>query len=301
MKPEDAQELNTDNNEKQEINSWIVQESYNTVCAATITLVDECADIMLISPEERKFMAKGLFDLLLHISSTPQSTVTHLRALGSASYAFDKFGASLFVEVVGDNLQHWGRIILTLMNSTALSVRSIAVDFIVSVLGGIFKEYGNIDEFVQVFLTVMPEVVAREIGMYIVSDHISSMFDVECALWPLRRALADVEDANPEDDDRVDVQLVPLLVSFCRTCQAVIDGVVIELRLMKKDGHDIIESTFGKNMNGAVGTKLTMNKSNIRSTLSPSQPDHTFDADEESLFEAANFFQSETAPLQRIR
>ena len=273
-------------------NSWIVQESYNIICATIITLVDECATSTLSSPIERKDLAQDVFDLILHIASTPQSSVTLLRALGGASHAFDKLGAALFIDAVSDNLQHWGRILLTLMNSTALSVRSIAVDFTVSIFGRHFEEYGNVDELALVFLTVMPEVVAREIGLYSVSNNLNSMYDVERSLWPVRRALADVEETNPQDDDRVDAQLVPILSTFCRTCQAVIDGVVIELGLMEKDGDDILQNTIGKQSNGS---KINSN------ALQDHQSDHTFDADEESLFEAANFFQSETAPLQRIR
>jgi len=277
------------------INAWLVQESFNTICAGVILLVDECAKVLISSPVHKKQIVQGIFDLLLLLVSIPQTSVTHLRALGGASHAFDKFGAALFIEVVGDDLQHWARIILTLMNGTALSVRSIAVDFIVSIFGGVFDEFGNVDELALVFLTVIPEVVAREIGMNSISGQIKSMHDVECVLWPLRRALADVEDTNPLDDDRVDVQLVPFLVTFCRTCQAIIDGVVIELRLMEKDGSDIIRKTFG--------SKFVFNSNSDEEDDSDQnlQFDHTFDADEESLFEASNFFQSETAPLQRLR
>lgn len=287
--------VNSNDEKKCCINLWLVQESFNTICAAVIILVDECSDIMSSSPNQEKQVAQGIFDLLLLTATIPQSSVTHLRSLGGASHAFDKFGAALFVEVVGDDLQHWARLILTLMNSTALSVRSIAVDLIVSIFGGVFNEYGNVDELTLVFLSVIPEVVAREIGMYSISRHIDSMLDVECTLWPLRRALADVEETNPLDDDRVDVQLVPFLVTFCRTCQAIIDGVVIELRLMENDGSDVIQKTFGRTF---VLNSIDVNKND--GNRHP-QSDHTFDADEESLFEAANFFQTETAPLQRLR
>ena len=49
----------------------------------------------------------------------------------------------------------------------------------------------------------------------------------------MRRALADVEGTNPLDDDRADAQLVPFLANLCRACQALIDGVLVELRLKK--------------------------------------------------------------------
>eukprot|EP00978_Attheya_sp_CCMP212_P025575 scaffold82474_cov53-Attheya_sp.AAC.2 len=265
----------------QDLSPWIVQESFNTICAATNTLVDECAGLLSSHPHEQKRLAQGVLDLLLHIIATPQSSVTHLRALGGASQAFDKFGACMFLEVAGDSLQHWARMILTLMNSTSLSVRSISVDFFVSLLGGCFDERGDVDEIALVLLTVMPEVVAREIALYSVSGQISTMANVECSLWPLRRALADVEDANPLDDDRVDPQLSPFLISFCRTCQAVIDGVLIELRLM--------------------GEQCVVVGARVEQESAESKPSYSFDADEESLYEAANFFVPETAPLQRLR
>ena len=54
------------------------------------------------------------------------------------------------------------------------------------------------------------------------------MKDIESSLWPLRRALADVEETNPFDDDRVDPQLLPYLITLCRSGQAIVDGVLIE-------------------------------------------------------------------------
>jgi hypothetical protein len=204
--------------------------------------------------------------------------VTHLRAVGGAIQAFEKFGTEMFLEIVGGSLQHWIRVVLSLMNSVALSVRSISVDFVVSLLGSVFNLFGNIDEVSLVFVSVLAEVAAREIALCSVSGHISNLEDVEKAVWPLRRAFADIEDANPLDDDRVDPQLAPILSVFCRACQAVIDGVLIEMRLQGSDCT-------------VVGTRMK------------SQPleKYIFDADDESLFEAASFFVPETAPLQRIR
>jgi len=110
------------------------------------------------------------------------------------------------------------------------------------------------------------------------------MNDVETSMWPLRRAIADLE-RDPNDDDRVDVQLSPALSAFCRACQAVIDGVIIELRLRGTDGVCVI-----------VGAKISI-PSPMNSPTSP----YAFDADEESLFEASCFFLPENAALQRLR
>ena len=178
----------------------------------------------------------------------------------------------MFFKVLGDSLQHWARVVLPLMNSTFLSVRTIAVDFFVSLVGKAFELLGNIDELSLVFLTVVPEVVAREIALYTVSDQIRSIVDVENVLWPLRRAIADVEEDNA-DDDRIDLQLTPLLQVFCRTCQAIMDGVLIELRLMGDHCH-------------------------ICGLVLPLQAPHVFDADQESLFEAANFFYPKPPPCR---
>lgn len=210
--------------------------------------------------------------------TTPQSAVTHLRAVGGAIQALESFGIEIFLEITGGSLQHWLRVILGLLNSISLSVRSIAVDFVVSLLGSAFDLYGNIDEIALIVATVLPEVAAREVALHSVSGHIESLEDVEKSVWPLRRSFADLEDANPLDDDRVDPQLAPLLSVFCRACQAVIDGVLIEMRLQGSSCK-------------IVGTQMK--------EFPPEK--YTFDADEESLFEAASFFVPETAPLQRIR
>jgi hypothetical protein len=95
------------------LSPWIVQECFNIICAATNVIVDECADIIRSIPLEKKKLVSGLANLLLSIMSSPQSSVTQLRALGGASQTIDKFGSSLFVECVGDHLQHWMRVVLS--------------------------------------------------------------------------------------------------------------------------------------------------------------------------------------------
>ena len=126
----------------------------------------------------------------------PQSSVTHLRAVGGAIQALENFGAAMFLDTAGNTLQHWIRVILSLMNSIALSVRSIAVDFVISLFGSVFDMLGNIDELVMIFASVLPEVVAREAALCSVSGFISNLSDVEKSVWPIRRAFADIEDAN---------------------------------------------------------------------------------------------------------
>jgi hypothetical protein len=258
--------------------SWLLQESFNTICAATNTVVDVCINLSSSHPQEQKRTMAGVLDLLLHLLTTPQSPVTHLRAVGGALHALERFGVEFFLEINGQKLQHWIRTILSLMNSTSLSVRSIAVDFVVSLFGSTFELLGCVDELSLIFLTVLPEVVAREIGLYSVSGLIATSEDTAKCLWPLRRSIADIEDSNPLDDDRVDAQLHPILAFVCRACQAAIDGVLIELRLR---GDEAL----------IVGTKL----------VQPSDSNCTFDADEESLFEIATFLPPETAPMQRLR
>lgn len=264
------------NNFDAEVAPWLLQESFNTICAAINTIVEECVDLTSSYPKEQEKMMQGILDLLLTVLTTPQSSVTHLRAVGGALHTLETLGAGLFVEFVGQNLQHWIRIILSLMNSVSLSVRSIAVDFVVSLMGSVFDLEGSLDSISLIFVTVLPEVAAREIGLYTVSGHVSDMDHVSKALWPLRRAFAELEDTNPLDDDRVDPSLPYNIHPFCRTCQAVLDGVLIELRLQWKE---------------VLGFKV-----------SRSRPRELhFDADEESLFEAISFFLPESGPLQRIR
>lgn len=256
-----------------DLTAWLLQESFNTICATTNTVVEACVGFTSRNPQEQRKVMQGLLDLLLHILTTPQSSVTHLRAMGGALQAMEQFGVDLFLEVAGDNFQHWMRVLLSLMNSPSLSVRSIAVDFAVSLLGGAFDASGNIDEIRLVLMTVLPEVVAREVALYNVSGLIQEFSDISRCLWPLRRALTDIQDANPLDDDRVDPQLSPLLRYFGRGCQAIIDGVLVEMNLF--------ESRF---LRFEEDIKVD-----------------AFDAGEESLYEAAAFFSSETSPLQRIR
>ena len=265
---------------------WLLQESFNIISATSIVLVDECYEILSHTPHDQSRMIEGILDLLLQINSSPLSSVTLVRALGASSQVLETIGSSQFIAVVDDDLQHWGRIILSMMNSTSLSVRSMAVDWTISLFGSLFQEDGNIDEVAQMFLSVLPEIVAREIALYCGSGLIINMKAVESTLWPLRRAIADVEEADPIDDERVDLQLTPFLRRFCRVCQAIMDGVLIELRLQGNDCNILnskIMMTTGKS--GRNNLPLTWQ----------------FDADEESLFEAASYFLPETSPMQRIR
>lgn len=256
------------------MSSWLLQESFNCICSTTNTVVDACVEFTSRYPQEKRKIMQGLIDLLLHILTTPQSSVTHLRAVGGALQAMDQFGVDVFLEVTGNNFQHWLRVLLSLTNSPSLSVRSIAVDFMVSLIGGAFDSNGTIDEVALVLATVLPEVVAREVALYNVSNQVLQPDDVARCVWPMRRALTDIQDANPLDDDRVDPHLSPILKSYGRAWQAIIDGVLIEMGL--QDRRFLRFST-------------------------PGDFADVFSSDEESLFEAATFFTPETAPLQRVR
>lgn len=98
----------------------------------------------------------------------------------------------------------------------------MSVDLSVALFGRIFSDVGNIDEVALQFVTISPEVIAREIASYSLNGQISNIECVESCLWPLRRAIADVEGTNSFDDHRVDQELLLFLKQLCRACQAVI-------------------------------------------------------------------------------
>lgn len=220
-----------------------------------------------------------------------------LVCLGCA-YALEKFGAYIFLKSVGSHLQHWGRIIFTLMNSIELSVRSMSVDFLVSLLCGMYEDFGSIDSLSLCFLSIIPEVIAREIALFSISGLIKSMEHVEISLWPLRRSLADVEETNPDDDDRVNPQLLTSLTTFCRTAQAIIDGVLVEIRLRGSPSIDLDEIARAQHkatfvFSNPIGSILLQFESQRGKVI--------FDADEESVLEASSFFMHETSLSQKIR
>lgn len=264
--------------EGNELEPWLRQECFNTIGAAANSVVDICKPLLASRPDELKTMMKCVSGLFLQMLALPQSAVTCSRIVGGALQTLES-NTSLFVECIGSDLQHWARVLYSTMNSVSLSVRSIAVDFLVSLFGGLFIENGNIDAPVTIFSSVLPECVAREVAIYSTHGHVKSKVDIEKAVWPLRRSIADLEDANPVDDDRVDAQLAPAISLFGRTNQAIIDGVLLEMELNKE-----IQIPLPSNAHS-----------------NPGKAKRVFDADEESLFEAANFFKPEVAPLQRIR
>lgn len=75
------------------------------ICTATNIVVEFCAGLTSNYPHEEQKMLHGLLDLLLHILTTPQSSVTHLRAVGGALQALEKFGVEVFTEITGTNFQ----------------------------------------------------------------------------------------------------------------------------------------------------------------------------------------------------
>lgn len=178
------------------------------------------------------------------------------------------------------------------MNSKELSIRSMAVDFLVSLLAGAYQEFGSIDQISLPLLTVLPEVVAREIALCSVGGLIESIDNAETSLWPLRRALADVEETNPLDDDRVDPQMLPSLTTLCRTGQAIIDCVLVEIRLRCSSELDI-----GKISKAQRSAPLVTGFRQVKDL----PVNAVFDADEESVLEAASFFSHETSMLQKLR
>ena len=85
--------------------AWLLQESFNTVCATTNVVVEACVGLTVGYPQEQRKMMQGLLDLLLHVLTTPQSSVTHLRAVGGALQAMEQFGVDLFLEITGTSFQ----------------------------------------------------------------------------------------------------------------------------------------------------------------------------------------------------
>lgn len=61
----------------------IAQESYNCISASVILCVDECYHVVSRGKYEIDTLGGTLFDVLLHLLASPQSSVTHLRTLGS--------------------------------------------------------------------------------------------------------------------------------------------------------------------------------------------------------------------------
>ena len=60
----------------------ITQEAFNCLSASVILLIDECFDVVSVNGYELEKLASSTFGLLLHILSTPQSSITLLRTLG---------------------------------------------------------------------------------------------------------------------------------------------------------------------------------------------------------------------------
>ena len=68
---------------------WLLQESFNTICATTNVVVEVCVGFMSAYPDEQRKTMCGILDLLLHVLTTPQSSVTHLRAVAGALQALE--------------------------------------------------------------------------------------------------------------------------------------------------------------------------------------------------------------------
>ena len=64
------------------LSNEMTQEFFNTLSASVILLIDECFDIVSTDEYEREKLGVSMFDVLLHLLATPQSSVTLLRTLG---------------------------------------------------------------------------------------------------------------------------------------------------------------------------------------------------------------------------
>lgn len=60
----------------------MTQESFNCLSASVILIVDECVDTVMMGAGNVGLLSKSVFDLLMHLLATPQSSVTLLRTLG---------------------------------------------------------------------------------------------------------------------------------------------------------------------------------------------------------------------------
>ena len=60
----------------------MTQESFNCLSASVILIVDECVDTVMMDTGKVGLLAKSVFDILMHLLTTPQSSVTLLRTLG---------------------------------------------------------------------------------------------------------------------------------------------------------------------------------------------------------------------------
>jgi len=65
-----------------EKNEEMIQESFNCLSASIILVVDECFDYLIGDADKTNHLAKDVFNVFLHLLSTPQSSVTLLRTLG---------------------------------------------------------------------------------------------------------------------------------------------------------------------------------------------------------------------------
>ena len=66
----------------------IFQEAFNCISASVILIVDECYHVVSRDNDELEKLGVSLFGVLLQLLASPQSSVTHLRTLGSKLLLF---------------------------------------------------------------------------------------------------------------------------------------------------------------------------------------------------------------------
>ena len=67
----------------------MTQEAFNCLSATVLLLIDECFDVLSTDEHELEKFGGCIFDTLLHLVATPQSSVTLLRTLGGKVYRTD--------------------------------------------------------------------------------------------------------------------------------------------------------------------------------------------------------------------
>ncbi len=89
----------------------MTQETFNCISASVILLIDECFDVVSRDKDELEKLGGRIFDLLLHLLATPQSSVTHLRTLGGkySSWLLSKASIAHFLTCFSFPTRHCAR------------------------------------------------------------------------------------------------------------------------------------------------------------------------------------------------
>jgi hypothetical protein len=120
--------------------------------------IDDCFDVSRV---DVVLFVRAVTSLYLHVFALRESDIVFTRTFLYSAEVIKIFGIKLFLEAVGETLQHWMRVILLHCGARRAQVRIVATDLLELILRSTWESYGSFFRIRVPLLAVQTEVMER--------------------------------------------------------------------------------------------------------------------------------------------